>query len=45
MEGLKELDRIRDKKDRRAGFYGEADDHDAEGPDGVDPSEIADIVD
>ncbi|CAK0814132.1 unnamed protein product [Prorocentrum cordatum] len=44
LDALKELDGAREKKDRRAGFYGEADDNDVDHNDG-DRSELADIVD
>ncbi|CAK0898390.1 unnamed protein product [Prorocentrum cordatum] len=44
LEALKELDGVHEKKDRRSGFYGEADDNDADHNDG-DRSELADIID
>ncbi|CAK0856560.1 unnamed protein product [Prorocentrum cordatum] len=45
MEALKELDRVREKKGRRAAFYGEAGENGYDGHDGDDRSELADIAD
>ncbi|CAK0900701.1 unnamed protein product [Prorocentrum cordatum] len=44
MRALKELDGALERKDRRAGFYGEANENGLDGHDGDDRSELADIV-
>ncbi|CAK0818064.1 unnamed protein product [Prorocentrum cordatum] len=44
-EALKEIDGVREKKGRRAGFFGEAEEAEQEDHDFEDRSEIADIVD
>ncbi|CAK0844313.1 unnamed protein product, partial [Prorocentrum cordatum] len=45
LEALKEIDGVREKKDRRAGLFGEAEEAEQEDHDFEDRSEIADIVD
>ncbi|CAK0846211.1 unnamed protein product [Prorocentrum cordatum] len=45
LEALKEIDGVREKKDRRAGFFGDAEEAEQENHDFEDRPAIADIVD